>query len=114
MRVHAFVQCARPRYALLLAGILAVSIVLAAVILFGPKPAERDVDSNPFSNATYETAVDALPKLALVRPNGNGASSASAGPRAELDTATSYAPQAPVAVAPRSIQLLGAEGWDAV
>ena len=35
-------------------------------------------------------------------------------PVADLDTATTFAPQAPVAPGLRSIQLLGAEGWDPV
>ncbi len=109
----ALAQRAHRRYALLFAGIVALGLLLAAVILAGPKPSERSVDNNPFAGRTLDITLDALAQIGVT--GGGGPSfTANAGPRAELDTATTFEPQAPAAPVARSIQLLGADGWDAV
>jgi hypothetical protein len=106
----ALAQRAQLRYALLLAGLIALSLLIAALIIAGPGPSDRNIDANPFSGATLE----ALPAFAASSHNEDAELEAQAGPRAELDSATTFAPQAPVAPAVRTIQLLGAEGWDPV
>lgn len=110
----ALVQRAHRRHVLLLAGIIAVGMILALVILVGPKPSEQNVDHNPFAGRTLDVTRDALAQLGFDRSAADVSPSANAGPRAELDTATISVPQAPVAPVVRSIQLLGADGWDAV
>jgi hypothetical protein len=117
MHVHAaFVQRAQLRYAVLLAGIVGLSLILAGVIVAGPAAGERQADANPFTGTTIGATFDALPAFAPGNQADDEAQQldAQAGPRAELDAATIFAPPAPVAPAARSINLLGVEGWDAV
>jgi hypothetical protein len=116
MHVHAaFVQRAQLRYALLLAGIVALSLILIGIILAGPGPSDRKVADNPFTGATLDVTLEALPPFAVDNQSGDDEQlDAQSGPRAELDTATTFGPQAPVAPAARSIQLIGSEGWDPI
>lgn len=105
---------ARLPYALLLAGIIAVSLALGAFIAVGPAPERNGVDANPFSGAPFGAGFDVLPRLHSALHDGASVASAHAAPRSALDTSGTFAPAATDVPATRTIERVDVEGWDDV